>query len=377
MNRIHTCAALSAITLLAPALFAQDLTGNWQGTLTPPNGKDLRIVMKVSNGAGSALKAVMYSIDQDGTGFPASSVTVQSGAVKIAIAGLGATYEGKLNTDANAMTGTWTQGPNPLPLNLTLATPATIWVIPEPPPPPTRMTANADPSFEVATIKPTPPDFQGKGINVDGRNFTTKNTSLVDLLTFCYGLHPRQLAGLPAWAESDKFDIAAIPDKPGAPSDAQWKLMVQKLIADRFHFTFHREKRELNIYAITLAKTGSKLTPSAGDPDGLPGLGFRGRGNMVVRNANMSDFANLLQSAVFDRPVVDQTDLKGRFDFTLLWLPDETQFAGRGGGGVPQDAENRPNVYTAFQEQLGLKLEATKGQADVLVVDRVEKASAN
>ncbi|MGA2115354.1 MAG: TIGR03435 family protein [Bryobacteraceae bacterium] len=155
--------------------------------------------------------------------------------------------------------------------------------------------------------------------------------------------------------------------------------MLRKLLADRFHLAFHRENKELSAYAIVVGKTGSKLTKSTGDPNGLPGLGFRGLGLLNARNANMVDFAGLMQSTVLDRPVVDQTGLSGRFDFELKWTPDEFQFAGLG-VKVPPPTDNvdaLPDLFTAIQQQLGLRLESTKALVDVLVIDRVEKPSAN
>jgi uncharacterized protein (TIGR03435 family) len=155
--------------------------------------------------------------------------------------------------------------------------------------------------------------------------------------------------------------------------------MVQKLLTDRFKLTFHREKKELAVYAITVAKGGPKLTKSEGDPNGLPGLFFRGLGNLPAINATMTDFAGVMQGAVLDRPVVDQSGLTGRWDFTLTWTPDEFQFGGAA-ARMPPPANNGaapPDLFTAFQEQLGLKLESTKAPAEVLVIDSVSKPSEN
>ncbi|HXP84447.1 MAG TPA: TIGR03435 family protein [Bryobacteraceae bacterium] len=360
------------------ALLAQDLTGTWQGTLSA-NNRDLRTVIKISKADGNALKAVLYSIDQGGQGL-AGAATLQGQGVKITIPGIGGTYEGKLNTDGKSITGTWSQGgPTPLALNLTRATEETAWAIPEPPAPPKPMAANASAVFEVATIKPSKPDTPGKAFLVRGREFSTLNTTLSDIITFAYGIHARQITGGPAWLETEKFDLLAKPEGEGQPSQSQWKTMVQKLLADRFKFTFHRDKKELSVYAIVVGKNGPKLTKSEGDPNGLPGLFFRGLGVLPARNATMADFAGVMQGAVLDRPVVDQTGLSGRFDFTLTWTPDEFQFGGLG-VRVPPPADNAaapPDLFTAMQEQLGLKLEATKAPAEVFVVDRVEKPSEN
>jgi uncharacterized protein (TIGR03435 family) len=277
------------------------------------------------------------------------------------------------------MTGTFTQGPAPLPLNFDRATTATAWTIPEPPPPPKAMAADFNPAFEVATVKPAKPDEQGKGFGIRGRRFTTINTSLNDLIAFAYGLHARQITGGPAWAESDRFDIAAEPDGEGQPSEKQWKIMVQKLLAERFKLTFHHDKKELSVYTIMVGKTGPKLTKSTRDPNGLPGLGLRGLGSLVVSNGTIADFATLLGSTALDRPVVDQTALPGRYDFTLTWTPDDSQFTGFGVKipPPPPSTEAPPDLYTAIQQQLGLKLDAVKAPTDVVVIDHVEKPSDN
>jgi len=367
---------IALATLVAGALLGQDITGTWQGTLQA--GRELRTVVKISRGDGGALKALLYSIDQAGQGLPSGPIVLQGTTVKMPFPGIGGEYEGKLSADGNSISGTWTQGPKPLPLNLTRATPETAWTIPEPPPKLKPMAPDADPKFEVATIKPSRPDAQGKAFRVMGRRFSTINTSVTDLIKFAYGVHPRQIVGGPEWMGADKFDITAQPDGEGQPNDKQWKTMVQKLLADRFQLTFHQDKKELSVYAITVAKGGPKLTKSEGDPNGLPGLFFRGLGVLPARNATMADFAGVMQAAVLDRPVVDHTGLTGRFDFTLTWTPDEFQFGGLGmKPPAASESATAPDLFTAMQQQLGLKLEATKARAEILVIDRVEKPSEN
>jgi uncharacterized protein (TIGR03435 family) len=360
-----------------PENAAQDITGTWQGTLHA--GRDLRTVLKITKGNGGALKAALYSIDQGGRPMPVTSISLQGSTVKYSVMILDGSYEGKLSSDGSTITGTWTQGNRPVPLILNRATAQTAWTLPEPPPRLPPMAADASPEFEVATIKPSKPDVQGKGFSVQGRRFVTLNTSLGDLLKFAYGLQSRQIIGGPPWLTSDKFDIEAQPDGEGQPSDKQWKMMIQKLLASRFKLTLHHEKKELSVYALVVGKNGPKLTKSQGDPNGLPGLFFRGLGVLPVANATMGDFAGVMQGAVLDRPVVDQTGLKGRFDFILKWTPDESQFEGLGiKVPPPSDAANAPpGLFTAIQEQLGLKLEATKAPVDVLVIDHVEKPSEN
>ena len=236
-----------------------------------------------------------------------------------------------------------------------------------------------DPSFEVATIKPSKPDQPGKAFLVRGVKFTTINTTLNDLITFAYGVQQKQVVSGPSWMDTDKWDIEAQPDVPGTPNRQQLRTMVQKLLADRFQLKFHKDTKELSAYVLSVSKSGQKMTKSDAGPNGLPGLFFRQLGVLTVQNATMGDFAELMQTAVLDRPVVDQTALDGKWNFLLKWTPDESQF---GGMGVkvppPSDAPDAPPpLFTAIQEQIGLKLDAGKAQVPVLVIDKVEKPSAN
>lgn len=374
----RTCATGALLAIFAGSLPAQDVTGTWQGTLTTPQ-RDLRIVFKLSKDPSGVIRASMYSIDQTPQPF-AGTATLQGPNLKIVIPGIALAYEGKLDSDGVNVTGNWTQGGGQaIVFALKHVTAQDAWPLPEPAPRPKPMT-NPDPSFEVATIKPSKPDAQGKGIGVRGREISTLNTSLADLMEFAYGIHPRQISGGPSWIDSERYDILAKPEGDGTPNDAQWKIMAQKLLTERFQLKFHHEQKELSVYAITVGKTGPKLTKSAGDPNGLPGLGMRALGNLSANNANMRDFAQMLQSVVLDRPVVDQTGLSGRFDFTLRWTPDETQFTSLGiKVPTPPAAgpDAPPDLLTAFQEQLGLKLTATKAAVDIFVIDKAEKYSAN
>lgn len=366
---------------LAARLTAQNIVGTWQGSLLP-QGKPVRLVVKISRAEDEKLKAVLYSIDQGGQPFTASAATLQGSTLKLTIAPIGAEYEGKLNAGGDTIEGTWKQGPQPAPLNLTRATAESAWAIPEPAPPQKPMPLDAKPVFDVATIKLSRPDARGTSILVGrgGANlFTTTNTSLKDLIIFAYGLHARQLSGGSAWVENDKFDVTGKPDQPGLPGVTQLQGMVQKLLVERFGLTFHKEKKELSVYAITIAKTGLKLS-KAENGGSLPGFGARGLGNIVVRNSTMADFAGFVQSRMVDRPVVDLTSLPDRYDFTLRWTPDVAQApAGTPGATVPAapEADAPPDLFAAFQQQLGLKLEATKAPVEVMVIDKVAKPSEN
>lgn len=363
--------------LQGSGLQAQNITGNWQGTLEVGPRK-VRLVFKIAL-EDDKLKATLYTADQPSPPI-ATTITQDGSTVKMSIPSIAATYEGKLKADGNSIAGTFSQGAQ-LPLNLARATPETAWAIPEPPPPPKRMAPDANPAFEVATIKPSDPAHPEQIITLRGAEVITTNVTVHALINLAYWLHPKQLTGGPAWTESDKFDMAGKPDAPGQPNVDQMKVMIQKLLADRFQLKFHFEKRDLPVYAVRLAKTGGKITKSQDDPKGIPGWNFRRNPSgmiMAFRNSPMSQFTAVLQNSM-DRPVVDQTGLSERYDFTLNFTPDPAQAALLDGPPAPagDNPDAAPDLFAAFQQQLGLKLEPTRAPVDVMVIDKVEKPSEN
>jgi uncharacterized protein (TIGR03435 family) len=381
LNAVHAQASPAPVE--AAPTSPHDIAGTWQGTLHA--GRDLRTVVKISKDDKGAYKAIFYSVDQIAQGAQPvnlDSITVNGSDVKMELKLISGKFTGKLSADGKTIDGNWSQGPNPLPLVLTRATPETEWTIPTPPPPVPPMAANANPSFEVATIKPSVPNRPGKGFGFQADRFRTVNTNLNDLIAFAYGLHSKQIVGAPDWFGSDLFDIEAKPDTEGRPSQKQMAMMVQKLLAERFQLTFHKDKKELSVYVVTVATGEPKMRKSASAPTDPPAFFFRQLGDLVVRNQTMTDFATWMQSGVMDRPVVDQTGLTGRYDFELKWTPDESQFGQFRGTGVtiqpPSDEANAPpGLYTAIQEQLGLKMGPAKVPDDVIVIDHAEKPTAN
>jgi uncharacterized protein (TIGR03435 family) len=391
LTPLHTMNAQAAATPAAQTPAAQspapaaapnskDIADTWQGTLHA--GRDLRTVVKITKDDKGGYKAVFYSIDQGGQPLPVDSITLDGSTVTMKLNMIGGSFEGKLSGDGKTIDGSWSQGPNPLALTLTRATPATEWAIPAPPPVVPPMSADADPSLDVATIKPSDPAQRGKGFGFRGTHFLTRNTNLNDLIAFAYGLHSKQIVGAPDWFGTDLYDIDGVPDAPGRPNLKQMGIMVQKLLADRCALKFHHETRDLSVYAIMVASGGSKMTKSTAGVNDPQGFNFRGLGDLIVRNMDMKDFATWMQSGVMDKPVVDQTGLKDRYDFTLKWTPDDSQFA-QFRGTLPitppkaDDPNAPPSLYTAVQETLGLKIEAIKAPDDVIVIDHVEKPSAN
>ncbi len=240
-----------------------------------------------------------------------------------------------------------------------------------------QSTDNAS-KFAVTTIHPSPPG-EMFAVVVNGRRFFTKETSVKDLISYAWMVHPNQIVGGPEWLESDKFDVMAETDHTGRLAQPEARKMVQQLLADRFHLAFHPGRKELSIYALVAAnEMPKKLTASPGDANGFGTVGFTMLGEMAVKNATMAEFANFLQRYVLDRPVLDQSAIEGRYDLKLDWTADESQFHGRGAQlPAPDRAVEPPDLFTAIHAQLGLRLVPKKDLAPVLVIDRAEKPGEN
>jgi uncharacterized protein (TIGR03435 family) len=344
-----------------------NIAAAWQGTLH--TDRDVRFVFKITKASDGTLRATFYNIDaQPPDAIPAISTTLNGSSLKLELPF--ATYAGTVSADGSSIAGTWRQGQNPLPLNLARATPETEWTIPQPP----RiapMAADANPAFEVATIKPSRPDEHGPRYDFQGRRFSVIHVSLNQLVQFAYELQQSQIAKAQDWVNSESYDISAVPDGEGEPSGKQWQSMVEKLMADRFQLKFHFAKQEQTVYLLTVVKTGPKLTKSESDPGAPGGNGF-GPGGFGATNETMADVARALGAGVLNRPVVDRTGLSGRFNLRLRWTPDGPATATEAG-----DPNAPPDFFTSIQEQLGLKLVSTKAPIDVLVIDHIERPSEN
>jgi len=369
------------------ALFAQSFPGTWQGAIKvpqAPNG-ELRLVLKISITEADKLAADFYSIDQRSARIPATTITTSGNTLKMTIERVNGAYEGRMSADGKTINGTWTQQGNPSPLELTRATAETAWTIPEPPPPPKMMDPNAKPEFEVATVKPSDPNRPGWGITVNPSGvFRTLNTTLNDLIKFAYDMHPKQVVGAPAWADSEKFDIEAKPNTAGMPSVKQMKVMLQKLLADRFSLASHNDKRELSAYAITVLKSGVKIKKEENSAIPVPGFGGLPQRGFNARNATLAEFASVMQAQFMDLPVIDQTELGDtRYTFLVKFTPDPGMRP-FGGAGPPPDAqpaatdpEAPPDLFSAMEQQLGLRMQKAKAPVEVMIIDKVEKPSAN
>jgi uncharacterized protein (TIGR03435 family) len=232
--------------------------------------------------------------------------------------------------------------------------------------------APAAPEFEVATVKSSPPPA-GDLININIGGFrngklTFANASLSDCLKFAWGIvSDEQIAG-PDWIKSKgvRFDIVA-QTAPGTPRE-QLELMLQTLLADRLKLAIHHEQKQLSFLALIPGKNGAKLQ-AANSESAASGNNPSSRGHIASKYMSMKVLATLLSR--FEREiVVDQTGMAGPFEVKLDWSPDDGIAPA---GNAANDVPSGPSIYTALQEQLGLKLESRKGPLDVLVVDHAEK----
>lgn len=236
---------------------------------------------------------------------------------------------------------------------------------------PQEMAADANPDWEVATVKPSNPnDTRGQHINMRGRSISLLDTTVEEFLLIGYGVQKSQMVGLPEWAKTEKWDVNGLADTQGQPNLKQFEELSRKILVERFGLKLHHEQRVMPVFALAIAKGGPKISPNTSDPNGLLRQeNWDGNGQHVeqLKNTSMPELTQILQFHV-DRPVVDQTGLKGRYDFDLKWATDD---------GTATGADAPPGLFTAIREQIGLKLEPVKAPADVLVIDNVEKPTAN
>ena len=325
--------AVAALLVVAMggAAEAQDIAGTWQGTLAvgpPGNNKAQRIVLQVSREGAAGWRGVVYNLDgvRAFEGRATTSMSLQGAVVRFAIAPIESSLEGKLSEDGATIAGTWTQGGKSNALTLARAAGDAVWEIPKAD---AMMANDADPDWEVVTVKARDPNNPsgGQSLGMNGREFVIENKTVEGLLGFGYGVHKKQIEGAPDWIETERWDVRGVPDVPGHPNLKQLQSLTRKLLAERFGLKLHREAKELAVYAITVAKGGEKMARSVGDPNGNPDERDNSNESLVtmrLTNSTMTDFALALVYWL-DRPAVDQTGLTGRYDFQLKWTHDESR----------------------------------------------------
>jgi uncharacterized protein (TIGR03435 family) len=236
-------------------------------------------------------------------------------------------------------------------------------------------------SFEVATIKAADldgPAQQGRWIRMESANrFVAHNHAFRTLVAAAYDLAPEAISGGPSWVDSDRWEITAKTPGDVRPTPDEQMSMLRQLLRDRFNLSFHRQAKDLAIFALTVASGGPKLretTVSANAaPQGPPLVAFVLSPTIVrlpARYLSMAEFASLLQRSPLNRPVMDRTRLTGRYDFDLEFAPDESLW----GGLLPRpENSDKPGLIRAMREQLGLDLESTRGPVDTIVIDRIDR----
>jgi bla regulator protein blaR1 len=236
--------------------------------------------------------------------------------------------------------------------------------------------------FEVASIKPADPNTRGSHLRLEaGERFTAQNVNLRQLITTAYEIQDFQLTGGPDWIDTQRWDIVANPETSSALAGDPRQLnsdqsktvqsrtvtRLAALLADRFKLTVRREMREQSVYFLTIAKNGAKLQP-AKDQTGGGGSNTNmnnGRGHAVFTSANLDLIAEQLARRT-GRPVLDKTGLTGKYDLTLDWTTDDNT-----------TDSTAPTIFTALQEQLGLRLDSQNAPVPVWIVEHAERPSEN
>lgn len=241
---------------------------------------------------------------------------------------------------------------------------------------PAPAVSTAVPVYDIVSVKPSKPGMSGYHISSDAQNFSALNISLKALILSAYSLKESQVFNLPKWSDDARFDIKAkiiAPDNKAieALTPQQYNSMQQPILTDRFHLTFHHDLKTQPVYELAVGKSGLKLkqttaaeTASADGVNGVHpgGISIHNR-NLIATGITMERLADALSGQVH-RIVVDKTGLTGKYNVTLSWAPDD---------GAPQAPDaTLPTIFTAVQEQLGLKLESGKAQVEGFVIDHVE-----
>ena len=256
-------------------------------------------------------------------------------------------------------------------------------------------------AFDVASVKPSPPDASGSMISGPmPSRFTTQNATLKQLVMYAYGVRDYQVLGGPAWASSDGFDIAATYPGGKAPDPMSVSLMVRTLLQERFKLRTHTETRDQPTYELVFSRQDGRLGPSlrrsdtnceaemaarkgapvAFSPGGVPTCMMITTPRTIQGGTRTLPMLAAALSGRVGRPVTDRTGLTGNFDIVLEWTPDP------GAPVMPGRSESTPSpapaadavsIFTALQEQLGLRLASTRSPVEVVVIDAVERPSAD
>ncbi|HLY43367.1 MAG TPA: TIGR03435 family protein [Terracidiphilus sp.] len=239
------------------------------------------------------------------------------------------------------------------------------------------------PTFAVATVKPAKNEVMSWGWRYTPDGVSLTGVPMLSIACFAFDREADRIIGLPNWIKDQRFDIEAKVDPADAPKlkdlnyHQRYAMLVQVLV-ERFNLKFHHETRVLPVFDLVVAKGGSKLTESKPDSDGKTKDGGWSMGNgRMDATATTIDALTAALTQQVEHPVLDKTALTGHYDFKLRWTPDNTPSTAGADGTSAASDNSAPDLFTAVQEQLGLKLESRKEPLDVVVIDRIEKPSEN
>ncbi|HWH57445.1 MAG TPA: TIGR03435 family protein [Terriglobales bacterium] len=230
----------------------------------------------------------------------------------------------------------------------------------------------ADSGWEVVVVRPNDPANAYGGYQWEGRDVLIRRETVQSMLLFAYALNQSQLENVPDWAKTELWDAKGHAGGADHLSRDQMQSLIRKLLAERFGLVMHMVHRVASVYMLTVAKGGATMAASTRDPNGLSSESDRENGGLETihaENMTIGELSELLMRIALDHPAVDMTDLRGRYDFDLGWTTDDAL------ASAAPDAP--PGLFMAIQEQIGLRLEAVKAMADVLVIDKVERPKTN
>ena len=235
--------------------------------------------------------------------------------------------------------------------------------------------AQTDRIFDISSVKWNKSGSHSTHISSTDAFYRATNVNLKMLLQNAYNIRPELISGLPSWTDDAHFDIEAKVLDPTTVehlAPGQRAAMMRQLLEDRFHLKAHIEQKTLPVFDLVIAKSGSKLTPSPLDLPKSRGTGVNSHNNELdAHDIAMSAFADVLTHQV-ERTVIDKTNLTGKFDLTLKFAHEDNSAAPHG-----DSSDDLPSIFTAVEEQLGLKLLPDKGPVDTLIVDQLEQPSEN
>lgn len=235
--------------------------------------------------------------------------------------------------------------------------------------------AQSSQTLDVASVKPSANSSSESNIDSVKGRLTATDVTVRELIRLAYGVRDHQLGRLPGWADSERFDIVAKSVSSAGSNLQDERLLVRELLAERFQLTTHLEPKQMAVYLLVVAKGGPKLTPHYDASVKTRG----GCGRLVGRRVTADAIAKMLAGQL-NREVLNRTGLLGEYDIQLTFTPDAGACrvgTDSQGASISTDPSGLPSIYATVQEQLGLKLEPAKGPVEVLVIDRLERPSAN